>query len=146
MEAEIETGEYSQEEIVDNITNTIGGEEASTDLGAEVEGAVERFYTQLGLNIPADRRSRDYLAQNTDRTLNASTVTGKVEGQPWVHTDDDFLLFLEWLIRQEGETGEAKYTARSVVDAITSPTDGWVLKLYQTYLNQKGKEEADPYL
>ena len=63
-----------------------------------------------------------------------------------MHTDDDFLLFLEWVINQVDENGELKYTARSVVDIITSPHDGWVTSLYKKYKTQSQRVEEDPYL
>jgi hypothetical protein len=149
MEADIETGNVSQEEIVDKVADAIV---VTTELGVKIEEAVEKFFFQLGLDsIPADRRSRDYRDQKmpgeaTDRIVNAKAVPDQVEGQPYVHTDDDFLLFLEWLIRQEDENGEAKYTARSIVDVISKPYKEWVVELYQTYLAQKDKQVLDPLL
>ena len=125
MEADIESGDHTQQEIVDTVTNNIGGEDADIHLGAKVESAVENFFSQfLNLrNYPPVHTSRDAVAalkQNTDRTLNASAVPGKIEGQPWVHTDDDFILFLEWVIKQGDENDEAKYTARSPRPRVSS--------------------------
>jgi len=161
MEAEIETGEYPQEEIVDMVSDRLEkqrGRETSTDEGSQIERQVEEFYGMLGLDsVPADRRSRDYL---DDRPSKPDRPTGvphspfdddvrvpaRVEGRPWIHTDDDFILFLEWVLKQTDEFGDAKYTGRSVVDMVTSPTDGWVVKLYKSYLVQRDREEADPLL
>ena len=156
LEAQIESGEYTQEEIVDIVTQELSsqlGAEISTEEGARIEQKVEHFYTMIGLDsIPADRRSRDYLDSRSTTTapvVDENIPTGiprQVEGQPVVHTDDDFLLFLEWVIRQVDENGELKYTARSVVDIITSPHDGWVTSLYKKYKNQSQRVEEDPYL
>ena len=140
MEAEIETGEYPQEEIVDNITNTIGGEEASTELAARVEDAVEKFYFQLGLDgIPADRRARDYISQAGEGTdvLNAKAVPDKVEGEPWVHSDDDFLFFLDWLVKKE-------WTGQQIADVVREPHH--YTKHYRAFLTQRDKEAIDPLL
>ena len=144
MEADIGTGEYSQEEIVDTVTNNVGGEEASTELGAQVEDAVEKFYFQLGLDsIPPDRRSRDYLAQHTDSTLgiNAAVeptkVPAKVPGEAWVHTDDDFNWFLEALVKKG-------WTGRQIADVVIEPRK--YRKEYSAYLQKKGKQVLDPYL
>ena len=156
LEAQIESGEYTQEEIVDIVAQELSsqlGAEISTEEGARIEQKVEHFYTMIGLDsIPADRRSRDYLdgrSAEAAPVVDENIPTGvprQVEGQPVVHTDDDFLLFLEWVIRQVDENGELKYTARSVVDIITSPHDGWFTSLYKKYKNQSQRVEEDPYL
>ena len=139
MEADIGTGEYSQEEIVDTVINNVGGEEASTELGAQVEDAVEKFYFQLGLDsIPPDRRSRDALAgQQPPEDSQSTKVPPKVEGQPWVHSDDDFLFFLNWLVKKD-------WSGQKIVDVVAEPHH--YTKHYKAFLTQRDKEAIDPLL
>ena len=74
MEADIETGNISQEDVVDRVADAIV---VTTELGVKIEEAVEKFFFQLGLDsIPPDRRSRDYRGQTGEGTLNAATVPG----------------------------------------------------------------------
>ena len=66
IEAEIETGEYSQEDVVDQIANQIEQEtnqEVTTQQGAVIETKVEEYFAMLNLPHPPHRVSRDALAQ-----------------------------------------------------------------------------------
>ena len=142
MEADIETGEYTQEEIVDMVANQLGtqlGKEISTEEGARVEEAVEKFYFQLGLDsIPPDRRSRDALAgQQPPEDSQSTKVPPKVEGQPWVHSDDDFLFFLNWLVKKD-------WSGQKIVDVVAEPHH--YTKHYKAFLTQRDKEAIDPLL
>ena len=138
MESDIETGNVSQEEIVDKVADAIV---VTTELGVKIEEAVEKFFFQIGLDsIPADRRSRDSLAQPgeaTDRVLNAKAVPDKVEGQPWVHSDDDFLFFLDWLVKKE-------WTGQQIADVVREPHH--YSKYYKDFLTQRDRTKLDPYL
>jgi len=96
------------------------------------------------LDPDSDILSR-YTTVDEDQPAGTPVPAG-VEGRPTVHTDDDFLLFLEWVLNQVDENGELKYNARSVVDMITSPHDPWVVNLYKTYKDQSQRIEDDPYL
>jgi hypothetical protein len=83
MEADIETGNVSQEEIVDKVADAIV---VTTELGVKIEEAVEKFFFQLGLDsIRPDRRARDYRGQTGEGTLNAAA-------QPTEGLTDDFLV------------------------------------------------------
>jgi len=137
MESDIETGEYTQEEIVDKVADAIV---VTTELGAKIEEAVEKFFFQLGLDgIPPDRRSRDYIDQTGEGTdvLNAKAVPDPVPGEPWVHSDDDFILFLDWLVKKD-------WSGRQIADVVAEPHH--YTKHYKAFLIQKGKEEIDPLL
>jgi len=64
-------------------------------------------------------------------------LPARVEGQPWVHSDDEFILFLEWLLKKE-------WTSRQIVDVVASPHD--YIKEYKQYLDQRERQELDPLL
>ena len=66
-------------------------------------------------------------------------VPARVEGQPWVHSDDDFNLFLEWLLKKE-------WTARQIVDVVAKPYKPYVIEQYKEYLDQRERQELDPLL
>jgi len=159
MEAEIETGEYPQEEIVDMVSDRLEsqrGTETSTDEGSQIERQVEEFYSMLGLDsVPADRRSRDYVADEPptpDRPTGIpgspfddhSRVPGKVEGQPWVHSDDDFIFFLQWLLKQVDENDEPTFNAKRIVDVVEEPHR--YMKEYKQFLDNRQRVDNDPYL
>ena len=150
MEAEIETGEYPQEEIVDTVSDRLAaqlGREIYTEEGTRIEQQVEDFYAQLGLDsIPADRRSRDYVADEPpkpDRPTGVP-VPGKVEGQPWVHSDDDFIFFLRWLIKQVDDNDDPTFNAKRIVDVIEEPHH--YMKEYKQFLDNRQRVNDDPYL
>ena len=155
MEAELETGEYSQEETVDTVSDRLQselGKEISTEEGARIEQKVEDFYDMLGLEaIPADRRSRDYLLQQTPDPAGSSkswttgtNVAPKVEGQPWVHSDDDFIEFLRWLVKKENDEGDLQFSAQTIVDVVERP-DKYQSE-YTDFLDWKQRVDNDPYL
>ena len=156
MEAELETGEYTQEEVVDKVAEELSkqsGTEVSTEEGAQIEQKVEQFYSMLGLDsIPADRRSRDYSADRPVRPTGVpgspfddhSRVPGKVEGQPWVYSDDDFIFFLRWLIKQETDVGDLKFDAKHIVDVVERPSK--YIKEYRQFLDHQKRVDDDPYL
>ncbi len=159
MEAEIETGEYPQEEIVDMVSDRLEsqrGRETSTDEGSQIERQVEEFYSMLGLDsVPADRRSRDYVADEPptpDRPTGIpgspfddhSRVPGKVEGQPWVHSDDDFIFFLQWLLKQVNDNDEPTFNAKRIVDVVEEPHR--YMKEYKQFLDHRQRVDDDPYL
>ena len=64
-------------------------------------------------------------------------LPARVEGQPWVHSDDDFNFFLEWLLKKE-------WTARQIVDVVSEPHH--YIKEYKQYLDQRERQELDPLL
>ena len=64
-------------------------------------------------------------------------LPARVEGQPWVHSDDEFLFFLEWLLKKE-------WTARQIVDVVAKPHH--YIKEYKQYLDQAQRIEKDPLL
>ena len=150
MEAEIETGEYPQEEIVDMVSDRLEsqrGRDISTDEGSQIERQVEDFYAQLGLDsVPADRRSRDYVpdAPPEPPTSTGVPVPGKVEGQPWVHSDDDFIFFLQWLLKQVDENDETTFNAKRIVDVVEEPHR--YMKEYKQFLDNRQRVDDDPYL
>lgn len=150
MEAEIETGEYPQEEIVDTVSDRLAaqqGRDLDTEEGARIEQQVEDFYAQLGLDsVPADRRSRDYVpdAPLEPPTSAGVPVPGKVEGQPWVHSDDDFIFFLRWLIKQVDDNDEPTFNAKRIVDVIEEPHH--YMKEYKQFLDNRQRVDDDPYL
>ena len=155
MEAQLETGEYSQEETVDTVSDRLQselGKEISTEEGARIEQKVEDFYGMLGLEaIPADRRSRDYLLQQTPDPAGSSkswttgtNVAPKVEGQPWVHSDDDFIEFLRWLVKKENDEGDLQFSAQTIVDVVERP-DKYQPE-YTEFLDWKQRVDNDPYL
>ena len=62
IEAEIETGEHSQEDVVEQIANQIEQEtnqEVTTQQGAVIETKVEEYFAMLNLSHPPHRFSRD---------------------------------------------------------------------------------------
>ena len=62
IEAEIETGEHSQEDVVEQIANQIEQEtnqEVTTEQGAVIETKVEEYFAMLNLSHPPHRFSRD---------------------------------------------------------------------------------------
>ena len=155
MEAQLETGEYSQEETVDTVSDRLQselGKEISTEEGARIEQKVEDFYGMLGLEaIPADRRSRDYLLQQTPDPAESSkswttgtNVAPKVKGQPWVHSDDDFIEFLRWLVKRENDEGDLQFSAQTIVDVVERP-DKYQPE-YTEFLDWKQRVDNDPYL
>jgi len=156
MEAELETGEYTQEEVVDKVAEELSkqsGTAVSTEEGAQIEHKVEQFYSMLGLDsIPTDRRSRDSSPVRPARPTGIpgspfddhSRVPGKVEGQPWIHTDDDFMFFLQWLIKQVDENDEPTFNAKRIVDVIAEPHH--YMKEYKQFLDHQKRVDTDPYL
>jgi len=160
LEAQIESGEYTQEEIVDLVTQDLAtqlGTDISTEEGARIEQKVEHFYSMMGLDsIPADRRSRDYLDSRSAETASVvdenrptgvpgspfddhARVPARVEGQPWVHSDDEFIFFLEWLLKKE-------WTARQIIDVVAKPYKPYVIEQYKEYLAHADRQAADPLL
>ena len=149
MEAELETGEYTQEEVVDKVAGELSkqsGIEVSTEEGAQIEHKVEQFYSMLGLDsIPADRRSRDYSADRPARpTDNVPGVPGKVEGEPWIHSDDTFIDFLRWLVKLETDVGDPKFNANTIIDVVERPDK--YQKEYSEFLDHEKRVDGDPYL
>jgi len=64
-------------------------------------------------------------------------LPARVEGQPWVHSDDEFLFFLEWLLKKE-------WTARQIVDVVSEPHH--YINEYKQYLDQRERQAQDPLL
>ena len=64
-------------------------------------------------------------------------VPDPVPGEPWVHSDDDFILFLDWLVKKD-------WSGRQIADVVAEPHH--YTKHYQAFLTQKGKEVIDPLL
>jgi hypothetical protein len=162
LEAQIETGEYTQEEIVDIVTQQAAdqlGTEISTEEGARIEQKVEHFYSMLGLDsIPPDRRSRDYLDNRPTQTapivdedrpigdsgFKAAGFPGPVKGQPNVHSDDDFISFLRWLLKQVDQNDDPTFDAKTIVDVVERPDK--YAKEYRQFLDHQQRVNDDPYL
>ena len=67
IEAEIETGEHSQEDVVEQIANQIEQEtnqEVTTQQGAVIETKVEEYFAMLNLSHPPHRFSRDAMVHS----------------------------------------------------------------------------------
>jgi len=64
-------------------------------------------------------------------------VPGPEKGEPWVHSDADFLFFLDWLVKQDWE-------AQKIVDVVREPHH--YTKSYGRFLDQKEREIEDPLL
>ena len=157
-EADIETGEYTQEEIVDKVAEELAnrsGTDISTEQGARIEGSVENYFRMLGLDsIPPDTRSRDYLARGYNAVdenqppkqplIQKRPAGAPPASEPYVQGDDELILFLRWLLKQVDENGEPKFDAKRIVDVVEEPHH--YTKLYQQFLDQLYKQESDPYL
>ena len=66
-------------------------------------------------------------------------LPARVEGQPWVHSDDEFVFFLEWLLKKE-------WTARQIIDVVAKPYKPYVIEQYKEYLAHAERQENDPLL
>ena len=66
-------------------------------------------------------------------------LPARVEGQPWVHSDDEFVFFLEWLLKKE-------WTARQIIDVVAKPYKPYVIEQYKEYLDHRERQERDPLL
>ena len=66
-----------------------------------------------------------------------TAVPDKVEGEPWVHSDDDFLFFLDWLVKKE-------WTGQQIADVVREPHH--YSKYYKDFLTQRDRTKLDPYL
>lgn len=64
-------------------------------------------------------------------------VPGPEKGEPWVHSDDDFLFFLDWLVKKGWE-------AQKIVDVVREPHH--FTKSYGQFLDQRDREISDPLL
>ena len=64
-------------------------------------------------------------------------VPGPEKGEPWVHSDDDFLFFLDWLVKKGWE-------AQKIVDVVREPHH--FTKPYGQFLDQRDREISDPLL
>ena len=87
---------------------------------------IEKIYA--GLDGLDDLKSKLHLE---------TAVPDKVEGEPWVHSDDDFLFFLDWLVKKE-------WTGRQIADVVAEPHH--YTKHYRAFLTQRDKEAVDPLL
>jgi len=70
MDDKIESGDHSQESIVDMVVEGLHGEgynpdEVSTQMGAQAEALVEAAFLSYNLYYAPHRTSRDYLAKTT---------------------------------------------------------------------------------
>ena len=77
MDDKIESGDYSQENIVDMVVKGLHGEgyspdEVSTQMGAQAEALVEAAFLSYNLYYPPHRTSRDYLAETTNLVCSSS--------------------------------------------------------------------------
>ena len=54
-----------------------------------------------------------------------------------MHSDDDFLFFLDWLVKKE-------WTGRQIADVVAEPHH--YTKHYRAFLTQRDKEAVDPLL
>ena len=90
IEAEIETGQYSQEDIVDQIADQIEQEtnqEVTTEQGAVIETKVEEYFAMLNLSHPPHRVSRDALAQRP--TEDRHTASEDIIRGTWTETETE---------------------------------------------------------
>ena len=95
---------------------------------------IEKIYDDLTNRSQA-------LPHFTDRALNAAVeptkVPAKIEGEPWVHSDDDFLFFLDWLVKKG-------WDAPKIVDVVREPHH--YTKDYKAFIDQREREHLDPNL
>jgi len=140
------------EDIVDRIGDDYAdaaGEEVSNEQAQEiVDVAVPVLTDDYGWVLPygSDIYTRYSLPEieeanptGVPRSPFDDTVQlpARVEGQPWVQSDDDFVFFLEWLLKKE-------WTARQIVDVVAEPHH--YIKEYKQYLDQRERQELDPLL
>jgi hypothetical protein len=93
IEAEIETGQYSQEDIVDQIADQIEQEtnqEVTTEQGAVIETKVEEYFAMLNLSHPPHRFSRDALAQRP--TEDRHTDSEDIIRGTWTETETELIV------------------------------------------------------
>ena len=162
QEADIETGEYTQDEIVDKVAEDLAnrsGTDISTEQGARIETNVENYFRMLGLDsIPPDTRSRDYLAGRSTQTapvvdenqppkqplIQKRPAGAPPANEPYVQSDDELIGFLRWLTKQVDDNNQPTFDAKRIVDVVEEPHH--YSKEYQQYLNKIYKQESDPYL
>jgi len=160
--AELETADegIGIEDIIDRIADDYAdatGEPADNAAAAEIVNAVVPVLTNdygwvldpdsdiLSRYTTVDEEDDDPGATNDPRPTGVPRspfddtvqLPARVEGQPWVHSDDDFVFFLEWLLKKE-------WTARQIVDVVSEPHH--YIKEYKQYLHQRERQELDPLL
>jgi len=99
----------------------------------------DHFYTSPGSS--AEPSSAEPRPTGVPRSPFDDTVQlpARVQGQPWVHSDDEFVAFLEWLLKKE-------WTARQIVDVVAKPYKPYVIEQYKEYLAHASRQENDPLL
>tara|TARA_R110002051_G_scaffold8508_4_gene35508 strand:- start:5839 stop:6822 length:984 start_codon:yes stop_codon:yes gene_type:complete len=154
--AELESADegIGVEDIVDRIADdyaAVAGGEVSNEQAQEiVDVAVPILTDDYGWVLPygSDIYSRYSLPEIEEDVPRPTGVPGspfddtvqlpaRVQGQPWVHSDDEFVFFLEWLLKKE-------WTARQIVDIVAKPHH--YIKEYKEYLDQRERQELDPLL
>jgi hypothetical protein len=61
-----------------------------------------------------------------------------------VHSDDDFIFFLQWLLKQVNDNDEPTFNAKRIVDVVEEPHR--YMKEYKQFLDHRQRVDDDPYL